>query len=117
MEVGRKKKGGEGGAGSSIRSERPPPPVEPKTAALVRVAAAIAAGETAELEARLGAARGAGGAPLWVGGVLLQRLLVVGYPPRLVAVGGWRQGSGPPPDHRSGRDAAALGDAGWEAWA
>src|SRR2546427_8700449 len=78
MEVGRKKKGGEGGAGSSIRSERPPPPVEPKTAALVRVAAAIAAGETAELEARLGAARGAGVPLLWIEELLLQSLLVVG---------------------------------------
>src|SRR2546427_10155124 len=105
MEVGRKKKGGEGGAGSSTRSASPAPPVEPKTAALVRVAAAIAAGETAELEARLGAARGAGVPLLWIEELLLQSLLVVGYPLALVAFGVWRKVSGPLPDHGSGHDA------------
>src|SRR5438034_11493582 len=66
MEDWRNEKMGEQGAGSSTMSARSTPPLEPKTAALVGVAAAIAAGETAELEARLGAARGAGVPVLWI---------------------------------------------------
>src|SRR2546422_11517159 len=97
MEDWRNEKMGEQGAGSSTMSARSAPPVEPKTAALVRVAAAIAAGETAELEARLGAARGAGVPLLWIEELLLQSLLVVGYPPALVAFGGGGKVSGPRP--------------------
>src|SRR5438876_1181451 len=91
MEDWRNEKMGEQGAGSSTMSARSTPPLEPKTAALVGVAAAIAAGETAELEARLGAARGAGVPVLWIEELLLQSLLVVGYPLALVAFGVWRE--------------------------
>src|SRR6266702_2556959 len=78
---------GERGEGRGTMSARSAPPLEPKTAALVRIAAAIAAGKTAELEPRLGAARGAGVPVLWIEELLLQSLLVVGYPLALVAVG------------------------------
>src|SRR5216117_2521253 len=116
MEDWRNEKMGEQGAGSSTMSARSTPPLEPKTAALVGVAAAIAAGETAELEARLGAARGA--VPvLWIEELLLQSLLVVGYPLALVAFGVWRKVSGPLPDPGSGHDAELLAHADWEAWA
>src|SRR6266566_2965715 len=46
---------GERGEGRGTMSARSAPPLEPKTAALVRIAAAIAAGKTAELEPGLGA--------------------------------------------------------------
>src|SRR2546427_8129756 len=101
---------GEGGGGRGTMRARSPPPLEPKTAALVRIAAAIAAGKTAELEARLGAARGAGVPVLWIEELLLQSLLVVGYPLALVAFGGWRKGSGPAPDPASGPDAQQPAD-------
>src|SRR5437867_2263800 len=91
--------------------------LDAQTAAVVCVAAAIAAGETAELEARLGAARGAGVPVLWIEELLLQSLLVVGYPLALVAFGVWRKVSGPLPDHGSGHDAEQLAHADWEAWA
>src|SRR2546422_10966710 len=108
---------GEGGEGRRIMSARSAPPLEPKTAALVRIAAAIAAGKTAELVARFGAARGAGVPVLWIEELLLQSLLVVGYPLALVAFGVWRKVSGPLPDHGSGHDAELLAHADWEAWA
>ncbi len=73
-------------------SARSAPSLEPKTAALVRIAAAIAAGKTAELEPRLGAARGAGVPVLWIEELLLQSLLVVGYP--LALVSSWRTPTG-----------------------
>src|SRR6266568_1010975 len=108
---------GERGEGRGTMSARSAPPLEPKTAALVRIAAAIAAGKTAELEPRLGAARGAGVPVLWIEELLLQSLLVVGYPLALVAFGVWRKVSGPLPDHGSGHDAEQLAHADWEAWA
>src|SRR2546425_892662 len=107
---------GERGEGRRTMSARSAPPLEPKTAALVRVAAAIAAGKTAELEARFGAARGAGVPVLWIEELLLQSLLVVGYPLALVAFGAWRKVSGPLPDHGRGHDAEQLAHADWEAW-
>src|SRR2546425_3008740 len=94
---------GERRGGRRTMSAGSAPPLEPKTAALVRIAAAIAAGKTAELGARFGAARGAGVPVLWIEELLLQSLLVVGYPLALVAFGVWRKVSGPLPDHGSGR--------------
>src|SRR2546422_188717 len=108
---------GERREGRRTMSARSAPPLEPKTAALVRIAAAIAAGKTAELGARFGAARGAGVPVLWIEELLLQSLLVVGYPLALVAFGVWRKVSGPLPDHGSGHDAEQLAHADWEAWA
>src|SRR5881409_1970478 len=122
MEDWRNEKMGEQGAGSSTMSARSAPPVEPKTAALVRVAAAIAAGETAELEARLGAARGAGVPLLWIEELLLQSLLVVGYPLALVAFGVWREVAGLGAGAKEGAEqpdgaAEQLTHEDWEAWA
>src|SRR5881296_2673524 len=105
---------GERGEGRGTMSARSAPPLEPKTAALVGVAAAIAAGETAELEARLAAARGAGVPVLWIEELLLQSLLVVGYPLALVAFGVWREITGPAADRGSGE---ALAHEDWESWA
>src|SRR6059036_2851547 len=89
--------------------------LEPQTAALVRVAAAIAEGRIPELEARLAAARAAGVPALWIEELLLQSLLVVGYPLTLVAFGAWRGVSGPLPD--DGHNAEDLAHADWESWA
>src|SRR5690349_5458749 len=108
---------GERGEGRGTMSARSAPPLEPKTAALVRVAAAIAEGKTSELEARLSAARRAGVPALWIEELLLQSLLVVGYPLALVAFGVWRKVSGPLPDHGGAHDAEPLAHADWEAWA
>src|SRR2546428_10607681 len=91
------------------------PPLEPQTAALVRVAAAVAEGKTSELEARLRAAQVAGVPARWIEELLLQSLLVVGYPLALVAFGVWRQVSGP--DLDQGHDAEQLAHGDWEAWA
>src|SRR5438094_16335 len=90
MEDWRNEKMGEQGAGSSTMSARSTPPLEPKTAALVGVAAASAAGETAELEARLGAGRGPGVPVHWIEELLRQSLPGVGYPAALVSGGCWR---------------------------
>src|SRR5207245_1063742 len=79
------------------------------------LAAALAM--AAVLEELLGAARGAGVPLLWIEELLLQSLLVVGYPLALVAFGVWRKVSGPLPDHGSGHDAEQLAHADWEAWA
>src|SRR5947209_1937304 len=108
---------GERGEGRGTMSATSAPPLEPQTAALVRVAAALAEGKTSELEARLRAAQGAGVPARWIEELLLQSLLVVGYPLALVAFGVWRQVSGPLPDHGSGHDAEQLAHADWEAWA
>src|SRR6058998_2407555 len=91
--------------------------LDPPTAALVRVASALAEGKIAVLQQRLAAARAAAVPDLWIEEVLLQSLLVVGYPLALVAFGVWREVSGPLPDHGSGHDAELLAHADWEAWA
>src|SRR5437899_10460125 len=90
--------------------------VDPPTAALVRVAAAIAEGKIAVLQQRLAAARAAGVPDLWVEELLLQSLLVVGYPLALVAFGVWRDVTGP---IAGGGDSAAeeLAHEDWQAWA
>ena len=98
--------------------ERPAPVLDADTAALVRVAAAVARGRIAELEARLAAARGAGVPPLWIEELLLQSMLVVGYPLTLVAFGVWRRLAGPlPGDGGAGGAAEQLAHADWAAWA
>src|SRR5438445_8740812 len=102
---------GERGEGRGTMSAASAPPLEPQTAALVRVAAALAEGKTSELEARLRAAQGAGVPARWIEELLLQSLLVVGYPLALVAFGVWRQVSGPDPDQ--GHDAEQLAHADW----
>jgi 4-carboxymuconolactone decarboxylase len=86
-----------------------------ETGALVRVAAAVARGRVDELEARLATARDAGVPALWVEELLLQSMLVVGYPLALVAFGVWRAVNGSPPAPEGG--AEELTHADWEAWA
>ena len=84
------------------------------TAALVRVAAAVARGKTPELTARLAAARDARVPGLWIEELLLQSMLVVGYPLALVAFGVWRAVGGPAPV--AGDGAEDLAHADWESW-
>src|SRR5204863_9050208 len=82
--------------------------LDPATTALVRVAAALAAGKAEVLRDRFVAARAAAVPDRWIEELLLQSLLVVGYPLALVAVGVWREVQGP----RSG-----AGEGGGEALA
>jgi 4-carboxymuconolactone decarboxylase len=84
------------------------------TAALVRVAAAVARGRTPELTARLAAARDARVPGLWIEELLLQSMLVVGYPLALVAFGVWRDVGGPAPVEGDGAEDLAHAD--WESW-
>src|SRR6266581_8914609 len=87
--------------------------LDPQTAALVRVAAALAEGKIPELEARFAAAREAEVPALWIEELLLQSMLVVGYPLALVAFGVWhgmrggrggRGGRGPARPHGDGAE-------------
>src|SRR3989475_6601221 len=87
-----------------------------QTTALVRAAAALAEGKIAELKQRFVAARAAGVPDLWVEELLLQSLLLVGYPLALVAFGVWRAVTGP--SARGGDSAAEeLAHEEWQAWA
>src|SRR5438128_203829 len=90
-------------------------PLDRPTVALVRVAAALAEGKIDVLRDRFGAARAAGVPDRWIDELLLQSMLVVGYPLALVAFGVWREVSGPLPGH--GHDAEQLAHEDWEAWA
>src|SRR5213080_877925 len=94
-----------GGAGS----------LDPATAALVRLAAAVAGGDVPELHQRLAAAQGAGVPPLWIDELLLQSMLVVGYPLALVAFGVWREVGGAAAAARPAAEPLAHVD--WQAWA
>src|SRR5437879_4356746 len=90
--------------------------LDPQTAALVRAAAALAEGKIAELKQRFVAARAAGVPDLWVEELLLQSLLLVGYPLALVAFGVWRDVTGP--SARGGDSAGEeLAHEEWQAWA
>jgi len=86
-----------------------------QTAALVRVAAAVARGDVPALEARLRAARDTGLPGLCIEELLLQSMLVVGYPLALVAFGVWRAVAGLAP--AEGHGAESLAHEEWEAWA
>src|SRR5437870_6033251 len=89
--------------------------LDPQTAALVRAAAALAEGKIAELKQRFVAARAAGVPVSWVEELLLQSMLVVGYPLALVAFGVWRAVNGPAPV--DGDRAESLAHEDWESWA
>ena len=91
------------------------PVLDAPTAALVRVAAAVARGKAPELEARFTAARDARVPGLWIEELLLQSMLVVGYPLALVAFAAWRAVGGPAPVEGDG--AEDLAHANWESWA
>src|SRR5207245_10337564 len=92
-----------------------PSVLDPQTAALVRVAAAVARGKAPELNARFAAARDARVPGLWIEELLLQSMLVVGYPLALVAFGAWRGVGGPAPVEGDGAEDLAHAD--WESWA
>src|SRR2546425_11973811 len=100
-------------------SETGAPALDARTAALVRVAAAVARGKAPELEIRLAAARDARVPGLWIEELLLQSMLVVGYPLALVAFGTWRGLGAPIVGDGAGAGAGAedLAHADWEAWA
>src|SRR5881409_2990584 len=100
----------ERGAGRGTMTAGTGPVLDAPTAALVRVAAALAHGEVPELKARFAAARDARVPGLWIEELLLQSMLVVGYPLALVAFGVWRAVGEPSPGDRAG----AAGGAGAE---
>src|SRR5436853_1806413 len=92
------------------------PVLDAPTAALVRVGAAVARGNPPELKARLAAARDARVPGLWIEELLLQSMLVVGYPLALVAFGAWRAVGGPAAVEGEGDGAEDLAHADWESW-
>src|SRR2546430_777554 len=87
-------------------------PLDRPTVALVRVAAALAEGKIDVLRDRFGAARAAGVPDRWIEELLLQSLLVVGYPLALVAFGVWREVSGPASGPRDGGRGGGGGGGG-----
>lgn len=83
--------------------------LDPQTRDLVRFAAAIAQGYEPELRDRSQALRAASVPTAWVDELLLQSILMVGYPRALLAFGIWRKVSGLPapeddPDTGTGRE-------------
>src|SRR5256886_11213348 len=109
------------GAGSGTMSDRRARELDTQTDALVRVAAALAQGTVSDLKARCAAARDARVPDLWVEGLLLQSLVVVGYPRALVAFGVWGAngaGGAAREDREGGGDGAEdLAHEDWQAWA
>ena len=94
--------------------------LDPATTALVRVAAALAEGKVAVLRDRFVAARTARVPDRWIEELLLQSLLVVGYPLALVAFGVWREVQGPlfgPSDGGGGGGGEELAHEDWQSWA
>jgi 4-carboxymuconolactone decarboxylase len=74
--------------------------LDPQTRDLLRFAAAIAQGYEPELRERVGPLRSSPVPAVWVEELLLQSVLMVGYPRTLIAFAVWRKLSGPPPtDH------------------
>src|SRR2546428_7382450 len=120
MEGCRNKKMGEGGRGKGKMSQGKARALDAKTVALVRAAAALAEGHITELEQRFRDARAAGVPDLWVEELLLQSLLLVGYPLALVGFGVWREVTGPVARGGGGAGAGAgeeLAHEEWQAWA
>ena len=105
----------ERGAGRGTITDDTGPVLDAPTAALVRVAAAVARGKAPELQTRFVAARDARVPGLWIEELLLQSMLVVGYPLALVAFAAWRGVSGPAPVEGDGAEDLAHAD--WESWA
>src|SRR5437899_11145725 len=116
MEGWRNKRMRERGKGKGKMSRGKSGALDAKTVALVRAAAALAEGHITELEQRFRDARAAGVPDLWVEELLLQSLLLVGYPLALVAFGVWRDVTGP--SARGGDSAGEeLAHEEWQAWA
>src|SRR5260370_16694714 len=101
------------GAGRGSMAAGTGPVLDAPTAALVRVAAAVARGKAPELKARFSAARDARVPGLWIEELLLPSMLVVGYPLALVAFPPSRGVCGPAPVEGPGD----LAHADWGAWA
>jgi 4-carboxymuconolactone decarboxylase len=99
---------GERGAGSGTMTARGASVLDAPTAALAQ-------GRVPDLTARLAAARDARVPGIWIEELLLQSMLVVGYPLALVGFGVWRAVGGPGPVQDDGAEALAHHD--WEAWA
>src|SRR3954454_3758953 len=79
--------------------------LDPQTRDLVRFAAAIAQGYEPELRERVGPLRSSQVPAQWVEELLLQSVLMVGYPRALIAFGVWRKFSGlPAPQSDPGQD-------------
>jgi 4-carboxymuconolactone decarboxylase len=89
-----------------------PVSLDAQTAALVRVAAAIAQGDDALVRKRMIAARAASVPAAWMEELLLQSLLNVGYPLTLVGFAVWREVAGAPSDVGE-----PIAHARWEDWA
>jgi 4-carboxymuconolactone decarboxylase len=68
--------------------------LDPPTRALIRLAAAIGGGEVAVLAERCREAQAAGTPAVWVDELLLQSVLMVGYPRALSAAAVWRDLAG-----------------------
>src|SRR2546426_10155304 len=105
----------ERGAGRGTMTAGTGPVLDAPTAALVRVAAAVARGSGPEPRARAAAARDARVPGRWIEELLLQSMLVVGYPLALVAFAAWRGVGGPGPVEGDGAEDLAHAD--WESWA
>jgi 4-carboxymuconolactone decarboxylase len=85
--------------------------LDPQTRDLVRFAAAIAQGYEPELRDRVGPLRASQVPPGWVEELLLQSVLMVGYPRALIAFGIWRKFSGlPAPETDPGQDYGRAGE-------
>jgi 4-carboxymuconolactone decarboxylase len=79
--------------------------LDPQTRDLVRFAAAIAQGYEPELRERVGPLRSSQVPAQWVEELLLQSVLMVGYPRALIAFAVWRRFSGlPAPQSDEGQD-------------
>jgi len=71
-------------------------PLDPSTLALVAFAAAIAQGEESGMRKSVDDVIDAVVPPLWVDELLLQSVLMVGYPRTLIAAGLWRKAAAAP---------------------
>ncbi len=85
--------------------------LDPQTRDLARFAAAIAQGYEPELRERVGPLRSSQVPVEWVEELLLQSVLMVGYPRALVAFTIWRQFSGvPAPESDEGQDYSRIAE-------
>ena len=78
-------------------SDLPSDALDPATRALVALAAAIAQGEEPEVRDRVAEAVAAGLDPRWGDELVLQSVLMAGWPRTLVAAALWRKAVGAPP--------------------
>jgi 4-carboxymuconolactone decarboxylase len=78
-------------------TETPMETLDEASRALVALAAAIAQGEEPEVRDRVNEALAAGMAPQWGDELVLQSVLMVGWPRALVAAALWRKAIGTPP--------------------